>query len=785
MRRYAVIPGMLLAMVMTAATFAQQEAAIYITAGDTSYFKPASALSTTAAPGRWFQRRAAFAARGDYLLLAPAGGTCPDLTITPGLRGHYNLYVNLREIDHLSGLQLKLSGEELAHTITPAMGTETVHTNREILWATDVDLTDQTILMRGIGRIVYFNYLKFVPVAADQPGVAVDPERVRREPLFDVWEEWSRTRDAVPEGMVELEHVPEQPGTPAGDDGRGYVITARPYLDLVFPDAIPAAADVVSELRVAAARGEYEPVTFSVHAFRDLGPVRVSVSDLTGGAGAIGNGAIDVAAVACRNLRTSFRGSVYMRAPTLLEAVSEVEVPAGRTQQFWLTIHVPPDTPAGEYAGTITVAPQDAAPSPLALILRVHPFELREVQGVSLGMYDQLWSATADGAWLRDRFADMRGHGMTTLGYCGGLNGTIDLADGVARVRFDGTSRFEQVMEAYREAGFPRPLLWLMDGDIWAWCGEQAEVGSAQFEDLYRQVIRSVLQQSDRRNWPGIVFQPVDEPGSYGHRPNAAYIERWAVESRLIKDAGGAVEVDHIPFSTDDPRLKHALERALPFIDIFTQRFSTRPIWFEPDGWWWGNMKQQVAEWGKELWSYNINDAAFFPELPTMRLAYGVFVWREQVTGQLLWQYQQAAGNPLNCLDGSYTDMMYRYPETPHADIPGGPSLMWECIREGVDDLRYLQTLEHAIERAEADGRHERAQQARAVLTGLASSLDMEQLRARNRYIECRWEETATDSSGAGTVGGSFNIPNGWDLADYDRRRNRVAYQIVRLGGGP
>lgn len=282
---------------------------------------------------------------------------------------------------------------------------------------------------------------------------------------------------------------------------------------------------------------------------------------------------------------------------------------------------------------------------------------------------------------------------MTTVGYCGDLNGVIELAGGGARVRFDGTSGREQVMEAYREAGFPRPLLWLMGDEPWRWCGVQAEPGSAQFEALYRQVIRSMLDESRRRHWPGMVFQPVDEPGSYGVRPNADQLERWAVQSRLIKEAGGTVEVDHIPFSTDDPRLRGALERALPYIDIFTQRFSTKPIWFEPDGWWWGNM------------------------------------------------------------------------------------------REGVDDLRYLQALERLIAHAEADGRREGTAQARAVLARLADSFDMEELRARNSYLECQWEESPTLPSGAPAVGGSFDVPIGWDLSDYDQWRGRVAGQIMRLGG--
>ncbi len=779
MRSPVPVSGILLAMVLTATAFAQQDAAVYITASDTASFAPSSALSTTPMPGKWFQRNLAFAAHGDHTLMTKAGAQYPDLTVTPGLRGRYNLYVNLRSVNYVTGLQLKLSGEELAYTVTPELGTETVHTNREILWATDVDMTDQMIVMHYSGRVIYFSYLKFVPIAVDEPGVTVDPERVVREPLFDVWEEWARTRELVPEGMTELKHLPAQPETPATDDGRGYVVTARTYLDLVFPDAVPAAEDVVSELQMAAAGGEYEPTTFSVHAFRDLGPCQVSVGDLKDGPNTIGKAAIDVASVGCRNLRTTFRGKVYMHAPALLEGGSPVTVAAGRTQQFWLTVHVPPQTPAGEYDGSITITPEDAPPSSLKLILRVYPFDLREPQDVSLGMYEQLWSPTTDGAWLLDRFGKMRAHGMTTVGYSGGLNGVIDIVDGVAQVRFDGRSGLEQLMEAYRKAGFSQPMLWLMNGDTWAWCSKQTEPGSAEFEALYRQVIESLLRQSERRNWPGIVFQPVDEPGSYGLRDSAGRMERWAVQSRLIKEAGGVVEVDHIPFSTEDPRLKDVLERALPNIDIFTQRFSTKPIWFERDGWGWESMKEQTAEWGKQLWSYNINNANFFPELATMRLAYGVFIWQEQVGGQLTWSYQQPVGNPLNCLDGGYTDMMYTYPAMPGADIQGGPSLMWECIREGVDDLRYLQTLEHLIEQAEADGQHERAQQAREVLARLAGSFDMEQLRARNNYIECQWEEAEGD-----TVTGSFNIPNGWDLDDYDRWRRKVAYQIVRLGGG-
>lgn len=762
---------------------AQDNPAVYITAGDAAAWSPASAVSATAAPGKWFQRKVGFAGRGDYIFNIQAGGLYPDLTVSPRLRGRYNLYVNLREVNYLTGLQLKLSKQALAHTITPAMGTSEVHTNRDILWATAVDMTDQTILMRYIGRMVYFSYLKFVPVAADQPGLTVDPERVREEPLLDHRAEWLKTKDVVPEGMREIKHLPDQAAPPAPDAGRGYVIYARPYLDLVFPDTLPGPEDIVSELRVAAARGEYEPIVFSVYATRDLGPCHVTVDDLKSGNKKIGKAAVSVAAVATRNLRTTFNGKTFMHVPAMLDPTMPVAIPASRSKQFWLTVHVPADAAPGDYTTNVTFAPASLQPARLKLTLRVHPFRLDEPRGTSLGVYDLLWAARADADWLRAHLADLRAHGMTSDGYCGGLNGEIMVRNGVAAVQFDGSCGLEQFLEGYKAAGFPQPVLWLMSGDIWDWCGSQAEPGSEQFDILYRQVIQSILRQCQARQWPGITFQPIDEPGSYEYRPNAAYVEQWAVESKLIKEAGGTVEVDHIPFSTTDERLKSALERALPCIDVFTQRFSTRPIWFEQEGWWWDNMKRQAAEWGKQLWSYNINDAAFFPELATHRLAYGHFLWLEQARGQLLWSYQQVAENPLNALDGNYTDMMYTYPSIPEAGVVGGPSLMWECIREGTDDLRYVRTLERLIAEAEARGAAGRKQAApaRTLLAQLRASFDRDRLRQRDRYIECQWDAAETAPDGQQTVSGHFNVPNGWGLADYDRWRRAMADQIVRL----
>jgi hypothetical protein len=261
----------------------------------------------------------------------------------------------------------------------------------------------------------------------------------------------------------------------------------------------------------------------------------------------------------------------------------------------------------------------------------------------------------------------------------------------------------------------------------------------------------------------------------------AGQMQRWGLESELIHEAGGIVEVDHVPFTTEDARLKEPLARALPVTDIFAQRFSNRSIWFGEEGWWWENMKAQVTKWGKTLWSYNINDANFFPELATYRLAFGHFLWREGIKGQMMWVYQSATGNPLNCLDGPYTDFMYNYPALPQVGESGGPSLMWEAIREGRDDYNYVHTLQSLLDQAEQQGQTARAAKGRQLLQRLNASFDDQRLRRDNRFLECQWQETVTSPNGQRLAKGQFNVPNGWGLSDYDDWRTQVAREIVSL----
>jgi hypothetical protein len=62
--------------------------------------------------------------------------------------------------------------------------------------------------------------------------------------------------------------------------------------------------------------------------------------------------------------------------PDPLLELPEVDVPAGKVQPLWVTVHVPAKTPAGDYSGAVTLTARDAPPVEVALSVTVWGFSL-------------------------------------------------------------------------------------------------------------------------------------------------------------------------------------------------------------------------------------------------------------------------------------------------------------------------------------------------------------------------------------------------------------------------
>ncbi|MCX6903162.1 MAG: hypothetical protein NTW03_06715, partial [Verrucomicrobia bacterium] len=142
------------------------------------------------------------------------------------------------------------------------------------------------------------------------------------------------------------------------DTQRGYVSFQRDFMKEVYYNDTPLREEIGRPLAAQAFAGEYEPVTLALVPLQDLGKVTVMASDLTGPAGTIPSGAIDVGLVSYRLSRVTMEGSVYTISPRLLMPTNVVLMPKGLTRRLWLTVKTPADAKPGLYQGRIMIRPE-------------------------------------------------------------------------------------------------------------------------------------------------------------------------------------------------------------------------------------------------------------------------------------------------------------------------------------------------------------------------------------------------------------------------------------------
>lgn len=564
------------------------------------------------------------------------------------------------------------------------------------------------------------------------------------------------------------------PAPGAEDRHRGYVPFAGNILQTVYPTSVPRADGRLTELRLFSFPGEREAATFCVWALEDIAELRLAASPLRTTAGEVIPAAnVRVQPVECLIRRGQSRWGPFasrpMLQPVYIEDRSLTHVARNTTRQLWVTVTVPQNTPGGEYAGEITLSTSASSWS-FPVRLKVYPFGLPDVPGIALGMYER-WRK--DDGFMQAALSDMRAHGMTTLGLCCPLGAKIDIVEGKPRVQWTDDTDLVRAMLAYRKAGFPEPVLWLMGGDVLRWSLRQDT-----FADAYRGVIEAVEAKAKAEGWPEIIYQPVDEPFEHTAKLPAA---KRCLE--VLKTIPGLRTEEDGP--NGNPQ---TLDELYGLCDVFAYHdgpFVTR-AGYDADAW--QRLLARTTADGKTIWFYNVDLTGYHPE--AMRFGYGFGLWAGQGKGVIEWAYMfrfdpavAASSSGPGSAKWAYADphtMYFRYPPTDTR--AGGPSIGWEATREGVKDYKLLAFFFRKIDEALASGdprRAEQARKARATVQQQLSRLRFEEIMATAG--KGRWSRYVTGDDGAPCVSGSFKIPNGWTFADYDATRKLIADAIVTL----
>lgn len=484
-----------------------------------------------------------------------------------------------------------------------------------------------------------------------------------------------RPRYRLAAAQAENDRLPWHPSS--ADRERGYALFRTNPLERVFPDTLPAAGAAPLESIVAAvSRNEIKPITFSIRSVSDLGRVMVAISPVRGTHGVTNTVTLKVASL---GLLTETAGDEepgtvvdYRLAPRILEP----EFPVVRkdvTRSFRLNLRAAADARPGEYRAVVTITPERGLRTEIPFQTTVLPITLTDTNIRYGMMMDYAFYELDSPAWTEwerellvrrgtEIYRDLREHGMTMayphsrFVYATDRNGEPVLES------------LRNALRSYRELGFPGPFCWYMGH----------------------------LLHTAKPKHPGSILLYDEAVAERRLRSLLRHFERLAREAGVPRDKLLVQLVDE-PDQDDRARVAaakrlHAVARELGFRTLITRPWPEVSVMCtgtpESDA-----EAVRLRSMGNEWWIYP-NEALTGRNLCYTRYVFGFGAWKWGVNGVVPWTYQMSRGsngNPFTVLDGP--EIMVAYPG---ADGPL-PTPVWEAIRDGITDYRYIYRLERLI----------------------------------------------------------------------------------------
>jgi hypothetical protein len=471
------------------------------------------------------------------------------------------------------------------------------------------------------------------------------------------------------------------------DIDRGYILFVRDWMKVIYPNTVPLESEARARgISMWCSPGEYESATLGIYPLISNLEAGISVSDLK----RQGNRKITKDNISIRltgylperitNQTYTEGDATYYIADyswnyTCMEATPKILWPCtgnfnvDETKQVWLTAHVPANTPAGTYRGTVTFTPVGRLQQKLPLTLTVYPITLQKTDRIE-GMY---WNAGAEyyPENRNEELVDMKEHGISSVTqyivYPGlittGGNLTLDfiqLDAIVQEMKNNGVTRYMPLYTAPMEAR------------IRFLCNTGAL--NMTFNNAYASAIGQIYSHAQANDWPEVLFYPVGEIGN-----SAAVRDKLRQLAPLIRQTPGA----KIYCTANN---YNAGVECADYFDYWCCNIQMTMAQY-----------QDVLNRGKVLMrygnSYNYN-------IRRARTVSGFGFWRIPATTMYYWHYQSVNGDPFNGTDTNNRDWIASYPS---ADGPIN-SIDMEGFREGIDDLNYIYTLQQLIAQANAQG---------------------------------------------------------------------------------
>jgi hypothetical protein len=404
------------------------------------------------------------------------------------------------------------------------------------------------------------------------------------------------------------------------------------------------------------------------------------------------------------------------------------------------------------YRGRLTFRPADAPAADVPLSVRVLPIRLRKNPEHIYGMYyhDPLRRCSprntpeANAYFARKaelERQDMVEHGMNShvadiTGLERDKQGNWKLDGAPNEVRFAMDRKYGLAGKPMA-VGFPVSWWYSVLVDKRGMGSHMRLVTSdvpQSFFDEVTKMVEAIEREKKNYQWPEFLYYPIDEPS--GH---AASVKFMVNVMKAIKRVPGVRT-----YVTADPSEDH-FDPMWPYVDVW----CCQPFVFGYE-----KIQRLSREKHVEFWCYpnHISGENDHTPIKGARMTWGFGFWKSGFKTLIPWIYQADIGDPWNYLDGSSMDFGIRST----ADGEPIPVALWEAFREGIDDGRYLYTLQQlAVEGKQRGGRA-------AELAGMAE-----------RELKFVWDSIVPQEK--------YKYDDLWNGLDFDAYRWLLAAKILDL----
>lgn len=491
---------------------------------------------------------------------------------------------------------------------------------------------------------------------------------------------------------------------------RGFLIYKKPWITPIWPNSLPYREQCDPKLETFMARDEYEPLTFTILPLRNFKSVAlrpISLKDSVGNT--IPAEDIDVRYVQYKFGRPDYKTlGEYYKVPDILRPFDKpVPLVAMENFRIWLTLHTKKQTAPGLYEGKAEVMLDGKMAAAVPIKIRVLPINLLKDPTVTYSTYYRHPSryqnqATDDFSrkwWAAKIDNDMKS--MVAHGYNSfrpDINVAVENNGNIVVDLSELQKQFEQAAENGMDIN--RPTM----GDLRAcinklykqYTGKKyplhlfgVKMPPQAFFDKVTEIVTKTEAERKKSNLPEILYSLVDEPAATPE--SIAFTHKIYAAAKKVKGVRTYVTV-------------------APSRKEFSRLYSVIDVWSSPQL---NNLnidRMQLAKSGIEIWCYPNYIAGENDHTPVAgaRMTYGFARWKSGAPCLIPWIFESWGGDPENYLDSLQSDMFNHTSDD--ADVL--PCTLYEAYREGVDDNRYITTLEYLIKQAKQAGLNKLADSA-------------------------------------------------------------------------